>query len=201
MSLRVDPNRLRLGAWGTLHLSLIGMILWLLASPSALQAVPGDVAALSMEPGKVALAQSVTDSSLAQVALEGAVFHRTRKYVRRDEAAERPQLPPPDFRLAGYFAARGKPATVLLKRGGANATERVKVGDNVDGWALVSASSREAILQQGSSQVKVSREGVTTEGTTNPGLTVESAATQTSLSETERNSRGAARKARTYVGD
>lgn len=154
----------RLVSWGQLR----GWSALWLAANLALGAVLGirlwhgsDAARLLSTPARRLNLTSFTDSSpgTALTTLDGieqaALFYPTRQVYTPPVMTA--QLVRPDYRLTGTFIVSNRPAIAMLAQNESGSVRKVKAGDDLDGWTVLSVDASRVQLRLNEQQFEITR--------------------------------------------
>lgn len=106
---------------------------------------------------------SVPDVSVIQAQ---AIFYKTRAFYVAPVAPVVQQAVP-DLRLAGYMSIPNQPSAALLVKPQSGARTTVRVGDQLEGWAVAEIGPRRVVLQLGDRRAEITNSS----GSTASGMT------------------------------
>jgi len=86
-----------------------------------------------------------------------AIFHTTRQFYVAPTPLQVEQKPPPDYHLNGAFAAPGKPLMALLSGTQGKPAMKVREGDVLEGWNVISVNQQRVVLKRDEETIELRR--------------------------------------------
>jgi hypothetical protein len=87
------------------------------------------------------------------------LFYAARSYYVAPPPVVPTTPPVPDYRFAGSVLDQSKSGLVILVNKTTSASRRVRIGDDLDGWAVAGVEARRVLLKVGDTQIEIGREG------------------------------------------